>query len=279
MGIIRSMHAPTSPSNAQAGAPRWRLAQIDLDRIDVARVRARDDLFLLVCSASFVESGSDTYTRNLVTYFAGDAEFGAWLQQRWETEELQHGRALRAYFEHFWPEYDWQRAYDRFFDEYARLCVVDALEPTRGQELVARCIVETGTTTYYHALAAVGDEPVLVDLASRIRNDEVGHYKHFYRQFLKYRGSEGLRRAHVAAAIWRRVAELRRSDADIALRHAAQLRGLDASSAPRRVYAALAERYPVELAVRMALKPLRLRASLQRMAERPLGAVMRRWLQ
>ncbi len=273
------MQAPTSTSDVHAAGPRWQLTQIDFARIDVDDVRARDDLFLLVCSASFVESGTDTYTRNLVTYFAQDAEFGAWLQQRWEPEELQHGRALRAYFERVWPEYDWQRAYDGFFDEYARLCVVDALEPTRGQELVARCIVETGTTTYYQALADLCGEPVLAELASRIRNDEVGHYKQFYRQFLKYRDREGLRRAHVAAAIWRRVAELRRSDADIALRHAAQLRGLDAAFAPRELYARLATLYPVELAVRMALKPLRLRAGMQRWAERPLGAVMRHWLQ
>ena len=256
-------------------ASHWSLDQICYERIDVDRVRPRDDLFLLVCSAAFIESGSDTYTRNLIEYFAGDAEFGAWLQQRWEPEELQHGRALRRYLQHVWTEFDWDAAYAGFFDEYAQLCVIDELEPTRGQELVARCIVETGTTTYYQALAALAGEPVLHGLASRIRTDEVGHYKHFYHQFLKYREREGLGRAQVVAAIWRRVAELRRSDSDIALRHAARALGGDAEAIRQQLYAQLVQRYPVELAVRMALKPLRLRASLQRCAERPLGAVMR----
>ena len=262
--------------NTAAHAPHWSLDQIAYDRIDVERVRPRDDIFLLVCSASFVESGSDTYTRNLIEYFAGDAEFGDWLQRRWEPEELQHGRALRAYLQHVWADFDWESAYAGFFDEYAKLCVIDELEPTRGQELVARCIVETGTTTYYQALATVSGEPVLHELATRIRADEVGHYKHFYHQFLKYREREGLGRAQVVAAIWRRVAELRRSDSDIALRHAARALGGDADAIRQQLYAQLVQRYPVELAVRMALKPLRLRASLQRCAERPLGAVMRR---
>ena len=260
-------------------ASHWSIDQIGYERIDVERVRPRDDLFLLVCSAAFIESGSDTYTRNLIEYFAGDGEFGAWLQQRWEPEELQHGRALRRYLQHVWTEFDWDAAYAGFFAEYAQLCVIDELEPTRGQELVARCIVETGTTTYYQALgalAAQADEPVLRDLASRIRTDEVGHYKHFYHQFLKYREREGLGRAQVVAAIWRRVAELRRSDSDIALRHAARALGGNADAIRRHLHAQLAQGYPVELAVRMALKPLRLRAGLQRCAERPLGAVMRR---
>jgi rubrerythrin len=259
-----------------ASTAHWSLDQIGYERIDVERVRRRDELFLLVCSASFIESGSDTYTRNLIDYFAGDAEFGHWLQDRWEPEELQHGRALRTYLQHVWPDFDWDAAYAGFFAEYAQLCVVEELEPTRSQELVARCIVETGTTTYYQALAALADEPVLHALASRIRADEVGHYKQFYHQFLKYREREGLGRAQVIAAIWRRVAELRRSDSDIALRHAADALGGRAEALRDQLYATLAQRYPVDLAVRMALKPLRLRAGLQRCAERPLGAVMRR---
>ena len=256
-------------------APHWSLDQIDYERIDVERVRQRDDIFMLVCSASFIESGSDTYTRNLIEYFADDREFGAWLRERWEPEELQHGRALRRYLQQVWTEFDWEAGYAEFFAEYAKLCVIDELEPTRGQELVARCIVETGTTTYYQALAGLAGEPVLHGLASRIRADEVGHYKQFYHQFLKYREREGLGRAKVVAAIWRRVAELRRSDSDIALRHAARALGGSADATRQQLYAQLAQRYPVDLAVRMALKPLRLRAGLQRCAVRPLGAVMR----
>jgi hypothetical protein len=263
---------------------RWHLEDLDFSHIDTPSMQARDDVFLLVCSASFIESGTDTYTRNLVNYFVDDAEVGTWLAGHWEPEELQHGRALKAYVNHVWPEFDWDGAYADFFAEYAKLCTTDELEPTRGQEMVARCIVEMGTTTYYQALNAVCDEPVLRDLTWHIRTDEVQHYKHFYHYFLKYRERESLGRPQVLAALWRRVAELRQSDADIALRHAAAWLYRERTATPtfeatsKQVYALMSAEYPMDLAVRMALKPLQLNNRLQRWAERPLAAVARRVL-
>lgn len=263
---------------------RWHLEQIDLQAIDRATVAPRDDIFLLVCSASFIESGTDMYTRNLLEYFADDRDFGDWLRERWEPEELQHGRALRAYVEHVWPEFDWPGAYADFYAEYSALCTLDELEPSRGRELVARCIVEMGTTTYYQALNAICEEPVLRDLTWRIRTDEVQHYKHFYHRFLGYQRSEGLGRSQVIAALWRRVAELRRSDADVALRHASAWRWRDSSEPPalrdvrQRVFDRMRTEYPIELAVRMIIKPLRLGPRLERWAERPLSALARRVL-
>jgi hypothetical protein len=88
----------------------WTLASLDLGRIDVARIRHNEDLFFLLCSSSFVESGSELYTRNLVDHFADDAELQTWLTQHWEQEELQHGRALTAYVRAVWPEFDWDAA-------------------------------------------------------------------------------------------------------------------------------------------------------------------------
>ena len=265
----------------EAPALRWRLEELDFDAIDRDAVAARDDIFLLVCSASFIESGTDLYTRNLLDYFETDAEFGAWLRQHWEPEELQHGRALRAYVEHVWPDFDWPAAYGDFFAEYSVLCTLDELEPTRGQELVARCIVEMGTTTYYQALNAICDEPVLRRLTWNIRTDEVQHYKNFYRRFLAYRRSESLGRSQVIAALWRRVAELRRSDADVALRHVSAWRWRDSPEPPglrdvrQRLFERMRTEYPVELAVRMIIKPLQLGPRMQRWAERPLSLLAR----
>ncbi len=263
---------------------RWHVNDIHFSAVDCARMRERDDLFLLVCSASFVESGSDTYTRNLVDYFAGDTEVASWLIEHWEPEELQHGRALKTYVQHVWPAFDWDTAYADFFAEYSRLCTTEELEPTRAQEMVARCIVEMGTTTYYQALATACDEPVLRDLAWRIRTDEVQHYKHFYQFFLRYQGLENTQRRQVIAALWRRVNELRQSDATIALRHAAAWRFRGRQDAPtaavinKRVYALMGAEYPVGLAVRMTLKPLRLGGRMQRWVERPLAAMVRQVL-
>ncbi len=272
---------------APMSSTRWSLADLELSRIESDRVREHDSLFLLVCSASFIESGSDTYTRNLIDHFQDDPDVAAWLRDQWEPEELQHGAALKAYVQRVWPGFDWEGAYADFFEEYARLCTMEQLEPTRGQEMVARCIVEMGTTTYYQALHEACDEPVLRDLFWRIRCDEVQHYKHFFSFFRKYREIEGLHRGQVLTALVRRALELRKEDATIALRHAVNWRlrtgADDGGPAPIANADALAQQaiqlvsahLPMDLAVRMMLKPLMLRPRVQRAVERPLAALGR----
>ena len=263
----------------------WSLADIDFPAIELERVRDDDAMFLLVCSASFVESGSDTYTGNLLERFSHDDEVGSWLREHWEPEELQHGHALRAYVRCVWPDFDWDAAYADFFGEYARLCTMEDLEPTCGQELAARCIVEMGTTTYYQALNAAATEPVLRDLTWRIRSDEVRHYKHFHAFFQQYQQREHLGRLHVLAALVRRALELRREDTTVALRHAAAWHrrsrpsgGADAALASnakliRQAYRRVSDHLPIELAVRMALKPLRLGPRLERFVLRPVAVL------
>ena len=263
----------------------WSLADIDFSAIQPERIRDDDAMFLLVCSASFVESGSDTYTGNLLERFRHDDEVGGWLREHWEPEELQHGHALRAYVRRVWPEFDWDAAYADFFAEYGRLCTMEELEPTCGQELAARCIVEMGTTTYYQALNAATTEPVLRDLTWRIRSDEVRHYKHFHAFFQKYLQREHLGRRHVLAALARRALELRREDATVALRHAAAWhrrsrpsRGAGAALASnakliQQAYRRVSDHLPIELAARMALKPLRLGPRLERFVLRPVAVL------
>jgi hypothetical protein len=263
----------------------WSLDDIPFHAIDIARIRNDDALFLLVCSASFIESGSDTYTGNLVEQFADDDEVGTWLREHWEPEELQHGRALRAYVRHVWPEFDWEAAYAAFFAEYERVCTMEELEPTRGQEMAARCIVEMGTTTYYQAIHAATTEPVLRDLAWRIRGDEVRHYKNFHAFFQKYQRADRLGRHQVLAALVRRAVELRNEDAAIALRHVAAWRrrarlddgatgGVPTDRQLRhQAYGVVSRHLPMDLAVRMAIKPLRLSPGVQRWLVKPLATL------
>lgn len=176
-------------------ASTWSLDRTPLESIDLQRVHAREDLFYLVTAASFIESGSDLYTRNLIHYCAGEAELVGWLQDRWEQEEMRHGRALHAYVRHVWPEFDWDRAYAAFFEDYSRQCTLDEFESTPGLEMVARCVIETGTATFYQALAEQARaEPVLSGIATRIRADEIDHYKHFYHYFRNYRAGQAMGR-------------------------------------------------------------------------------------
>ena len=151
----------------------WRIEDIDLSRIDRRKAASNEHLLLLLCAASFIESGTDLYTSNLSTYFNDDPEVSSWLNNEWEPEEMQHGRALKTYINHVWPEFDWDTAFKNFFAEYSLTCSVEDFEKTRALEMVARCVVETGTATLYRAINECSDEPVLKQLTDNIRIDEV----------------------------------------------------------------------------------------------------------
>src|SRR5581483_5948781 len=87
---VRSWERNVMTIDSQHVMP-WRIEDIDLTRIDRQKAAANEDLLLLLCAASFIESGTDLYTSNLTAYFQGDPEVSAWLNQEWEPEELQHG--------------------------------------------------------------------------------------------------------------------------------------------------------------------------------------------
>ena len=262
-------------------AAHWKIEDLDFSRIARPEVRRDENLFYLVACASFVESGSDLYTQNLVDFFRGDDEVTAWLTHQWEAEELQHGRALRAYVSHVWPEFPWETAYRGFLDEYATYCKVELLAPTRALEMTARCVVETGTATYYRAMARSTTEPVLRDLATRIATDEVNHYKHFYRFFRRYRAQERLNRFRVMGTIGRRTLELKSEDADCAVRHVLQAR------APHRAGdAAYVQQLSAHMnrtirthlspaaTLKMLMRPLELPARVQTVIQYPIRQFM-----
>ena len=259
----------------------WTIEDLDFSRIALDRVRSDENLFYLVAAASFIESGSDLYTHNLVDFFRGDEEVTAWLSTQWEQEELQHGKALRAYVEYVWPEFPWEQAYRGFLEEYATYCKVELLAPTRGLEMSARCVVETGTATYYKAMARSTDEPVLHDLATRIATDEVNHYKHFYRFFRRYREQERLGRFRVLGTIGRRTLELKSEDADCAIRHVVRARSperADDAAYVRGLGATMNRTIRTHLSpgatLKMLMRPLELPARVQTVVQYPIQQFM-----
>lgn len=261
----------------------WTVASLPFDRIDHSRVRSDEELFFVLAGASFVESGSDIYTHILTSYF-GDSPVADWLARHWEREELQHGRALRAYVEAVWPEFDWNSAYAKFLAEYSTYCEVEQLEPTPALELAARCVVETSTATLYRSLQDYTDEPVLKQLAGNIRSDEVRHYKNFHRYFNEYNRAEGNGRWKILEALVRRVVEVRREDSDCALRHVFELRypDRDIQSPEYRRISALARSLVMrhasaEMMVKMLLKPLALPPRFQSCVQMPLARAMQRY--
>ena len=251
----------------------WKLEDIPFGDIRVDAIRQDKHFFHVLASASLVETAADLYTENLLRYFDGDQEVSTWLEREWQHEEMQHGAALRRYVAEVWPEFPWQEAFDAFLGEYAPLCDAALLGPTRPLELVARCVVETGTSTLYATLTQASPEPVLTALTERIRRDEVRHYKHFYRYFRTYREREQVTRTAVLRSLWHRVREIDSEDEFIAFKHvflaAAPDRPFNRADyrAFRRRNAELARRYyPFVTAAKMLVKPLLLASRVERLA-------------
>jgi hypothetical protein len=279
----------SAANDTLAGANRpfarqhWSLDDIPWHAIRYDAVGQSAGFFYLVAAASLMESATDLYTENLIDYFAGDEEVTSWLENYWLPEELQHGRALRRYVETAWPEFLWEPAFREFVEEFRPFCD-EALEPTRSLEMASRCVVETGTASYYTTLSRASPEPVLSLLTRRIVEDEVRHYKHFYRYFRKYRDAESPSRAKVIPALWRRLRMSGGDDSFIVLKH---VYGARYPAAPFHigVYRGLRREcrdlvrdyFPHEMSVRMLLKPLGLGPRVQR-AALPLAVALARRL-
>jgi hypothetical protein len=255
----------------------WRLEDISFDAVDAASVRDDEFLFLMLASASFVEILAETYSGNLIEHFQGDAEVTDWLSKYWQKEENQHGRALKAYVQAVWPEFDWEGTHRAFTEEYTALCTVEQLEPRPALELVARCVVETGTSTLYSAARDYVREPVLAQLLLNIKTDEVAHYTHFRRYFERYNANERHGVFAVVATIWRRLREIGGEDSYIAFKHVYAGRHperpfhkSDWRRYGRQVKRLARHHYPYAMAVKMVIKPIPMFEPLKRLLEWPL---------
>jgi hypothetical protein len=260
----------------------WSLDDIPWHAIRREAVADNKALFYLLASASLMESATDLYTENLIEFFAGDEEVTSWLENYWLPEELQHGRALRRYVEAVWPHFDWEPARRRFVEEFRPFCDV-ALEPSRSLEMASRCVVETGTASYYRTLSRASPDPVLGMLTRHIAEDEVRHYKHFFRYFRKYQDREAPSRTSVLPALWRRLRMTGGDDSYIVLKHVYGARhpgetfDIEAYRRVRRECRTLLHNhFPHEMSVRMLLKPLGLGPRTQRMTLPVVAAVARR---
>ena len=278
---VEEIHSPAHDYRSSLRR-HWSLDDIPWYSIAHDAIAQHEAFFYLVASASFMESGTDLYTENLVEHFAGDEEVTSWLTNYWLPEELQHGRALRRYVETAWPDFDWEPAYRRFVEEFRPYCDA-ALERARSLEMASRCVVETGTASYYTTLGRASPDPVLAMLARRIASDEVRHYKHFYRYFRTYRDAERPGRAKVAPALWRRLRMTGGDDSFVVLKPVYRARH-PGNPFDMRVYCNIRQKgrdlvrdhFPHEMSVRMMLRPLGLGPRIQRAAVPIAVAIARR---
>jgi hypothetical protein len=158
---------------------RWTLDDIPWDRLD--RNGIDPEIVRLVKAASLVEYNGGAYAHHLCRIFHDDPDFQQ-NAQRWGEEETQHGRALACWAALADPEFDFDAAFRRFQAGYKVDFDRDvSRRGSRSGEMIARCMVEVATSSYYTALREAVQEPVLREICRRIAGDEIRHYKLFYK--------------------------------------------------------------------------------------------------
>jgi rubrerythrin len=168
----------------------WRLEDVDWGQFDPAKVNPA--IIPLVKAAAMVERNGSDYAIYLNNVFPDDPDFrGA--ADNWAVEEVQHGEALGRWAMLADPAWDFEAAFARYRAGYQiPLTAETSIRGSRTGELIARCMVETGTSSYYTALADAAEEPVLQQVCRLIAADEFRHFKLFYDHMRRYLGRENL---------------------------------------------------------------------------------------
>lgn len=218
----------------------WTLDDVPWNRLEPAK--AHPDIVAVVKAAALVEVNGGAYAAYLCRVFAEDTEFQA-LVLRWAEEEVQHGEALGRWASLVDPSFDFPAAVARFRAGFTLPEPPAGGSPrgTLSAELVARCVVETGTSSFYSAIGEATGEPVLRFLCRHIAADEFRHYKLFHTHLNRTLEREGVGRARRAWVALGRVAETQDDELAYAY-HAANGgdapydRGLAAGSYERRAF-------------------------------------------
>ena len=170
----------------------WTLETINWERFDASKVDP--EIVRNIKAAAMVERNGDDYGVYLRRVFADDPDFIEKVNE-WVSEENQHGMALGRWAQLADPGWDFEAAFARFKAGYHLPHYTTTTKSVRGSqagEMMARCIVETGTSSYYSALKDATAEPVLKQICTKIAADELRHYKLFYTYLQRYLEREGL---------------------------------------------------------------------------------------
>jgi len=124
-------------------------------------------------------------------------------------------------------------------------------------EMLARMVVETGTSTFYKALKSYAqdlDEPILSEIAANISKDEIYHYNMFEEGFKKYNKEEKLSRTDIMKVIYSRLKEVNDEDVSIAFKHICPDGSFENFKKKVKDFAKVY--YPYKMSVKMLIRPL-----------------------
>jgi hypothetical protein len=161
----------------------WKLDEVPWAAFDPQAVEP--GLLAAVKAAALVEYNAPDYVVYLKRVFADAGSETLDAIEQWGQEESQHGRALGRWAETADAGFKMEEAFARFRKNYTPAHFSDtrakgSVRGSRRGEMIARCVVESGTSSYYSAIRDATDEPLLKEIAGRIAADEYRHYKLFY---------------------------------------------------------------------------------------------------
>lgn len=161
----------------------WTLDDVHWFLFDPSKVEPT--MLSAIKAAALVEYNAPDYVAYLKRVFRNEApEALEWIE-RWGQEESQHGRALGRWAEMADSTFKLEESFARFRKGYTPPHFGEdsdqgSVRGSRRGEMIARCVVESGTSSYYSAIRDATDEPLLREIAGRIAADEYRHYKLFY---------------------------------------------------------------------------------------------------
>ncbi len=167
---------------------RWTLDTINWDAFDASKVDP--GLLSAVKAAALVEFNAPDYVTYLCNVFSDRPEMKADFRL-WGAEEEQHGRALAKWAKLADPSFDFDDAFARFRKmQNIEIGAVASIRGSRAGEMVARCVVESGTSSFYTAIKDATEEPCLKQVATYLAADEFAHYRLFYQTLKVFAAKE-----------------------------------------------------------------------------------------
>ncbi len=135
-------------------------------------------------AAALVEYNAPDYVTYLRRIFKDSGPDTLAAIDEWGREESQHGKTLGRWAEMADPSFKLGETFARFHKGYRPAHFANphdvSVRGSRRAEMIARCVVESGTSSYYSAIKDATDEPVLKEIVGRIAADEFRHYRLFY---------------------------------------------------------------------------------------------------
>ncbi|MBS0272102.1 MAG: ferritin-like domain-containing protein [Proteobacteria bacterium] len=169
---------------------KWKYEDIDWSLFDSSKVNP--EIVRIIKAGSVIEHNGSDYGRYLNNVFENDPVLRKEIQS-WSADEIKHGKVLADWVKLADPSYDFEAR----FKAYVKGFPIDtqtkeSIRGSCGAELLTRCMVEIGTSSFYTAVKDATDEPLLKQICAKIAADELRHYKLFYKHFQRYQVKEQL---------------------------------------------------------------------------------------